>query len=312
MKKHLLSASLVAMLAACLTSCSSDIDGVSLHESASVAFTIGLDPQTRAVQTLNPDNYDTKMYLYEGYDEKDGTVSYSYKNEIDVRSNLITVDDLNTKTKYKAVFLAVPKGQQPSLPVLRDMDATPAYTAATAQYINGDATETDKHIFRSILSFTASASTGSQSTVLTRQNGALEVRIRNMKDMTSVKLHVKGHTTMLLNDGTGGQVITEGEPVALSKTVTERLTASEVRVKINLLPQEDITDKAGKDNYLEIVTSNGETTRYPIKSDHAMIPIYPNQVTWLTLGNGAGNFDVSFSGKINLEDDVWDGWVDNF
>ena len=171
--------------------------------------------------------------------------------------------------------------------------------------------ETDKHIFRSILSFRPSVSTGTQSTILTRQNGALEIRIMGISGMTSVTLHVGGHTAMLLNDGTGGQVITSGEKVVLSKTVTEGLGASEVRVRINLLPTEDITDAAGTDNYLEITTADG-TTKYPIKSDHTMIPIYPNQVTWLTLGNGSGNFAVSFSGSINVEDDEWDGWIENF
>lgn len=301
----------IALACVLPSSCSSDSDPLSETEKASASFYVGLDVQSRAAQSLNLANYDAKMYLYEGRDNGDGSIGYSQVREITLTDNRITVEDLNTKNDYKAVFLAVPKGQKPELPSLYNADIVPAYEVATTRYINGSEDETDKHIFRSILSFRPSVSTGAQSTILTRQNGALEVRIRNMEGMTSVKLHVKGHTAMYLNDGTGGQVITDGEPVALSKIVTEGLGASEVRVRINLLPQEDITDADGTDNYLEITTAEG-TTKYPIKSDHEMIPIYPNQVTWLTLGNGTGDFDVSFSGNINLEDEEWDGWIDNF
>lgn len=301
----------IALAGVLSSSCSSESDLLSETEKASASFYVGLDVQSRAAQSLNLANYDAKMYLYEGRDNGDGFVGYSQVREITLTDNRITIEDLNTKNDYIAVFLAVPKGQKPELPSLYSADIVPAYELATTGYINGSEDETDKHIFRSIISFRPSISTGTQSTILTRQNGALEIRIKNIPEMTSVKLHAKGHTAMYLNDGTGGQVITDGEPVALSKTVTEGLEASEVRVRINLLPQEDITDADGTDNYLEITTATG-TTKYPIKSDHKTIPIYPNQVTWLTLGNGTGNFDVSFSGNMNLEDDEWDGWIDNF
>lgn len=262
MTKKLLWTSVTALIAGCLSSsCSSVNDVVPQEENASATFTIGLDVRTRAAQSLNLANYDAKMYLYEGYEEKDGTVGYSLKKEVNITDNRLTINDLVSKTKYKAVFLAVPKGQEPALPEYGTMEIAPSYITSTAKYINGNETETetDKNIFRSILSFTASPSAGSQSTVLTRQNGALEVRIKNVPNMASVKLHVKGYTTMYLNDGTGGQVITEGQPVVLSKTVSEGLTASEVRVKINLLPQEDISDVSGNDNYLEIVTNDGKS-----------------------------------------------------
>lgn len=301
----------IALAGVLSSSCSSESDPLSESEKASASFYVGLDVQTRAAQSLNLANYDAKMYLYEGHDNGNGSVGYSQIREITLTDNQFTVENLNTKSDYKAVFLAVPKGQQPELPQLYGEDVVPSYETATARYINGNENETDKHIFRSILSFRPSVSTGTQSTILTRQNGALEIRIMGISGMTSVTLHVGGHTAMLLNDGTGGQVITSGEKVVLSKTVTEGLGASEVRVRINLLPTEDITDAAGTDNYLEITTADG-TTKYPIKSDHTMIPIYPNQVTWLTLGNGSGNFAVSFSGSINVEDDEWDGWIDNF
>ena len=311
MSRFSLLSSMAIALAGALSSCSSESDLLPESEKTSTTFHIGLNTLSRAAQSLNLANYDAKMYLYEGHDNGDGTVGYSQVRELELTDNHLTVEDLKTKTSYKAVFLAVPKGQTPKLPDLYSADIVPSYKEATAGYINGNDDETDKHIFRSILSFVASANTGTQSTVLTRQNGALEVRIKNIPDMQSVKLQVKGHTTMYIHDGTGGQVITDGEPIALSKTITDGLGASEVRVKINLLPQENIADAAGTNNYLEITTSTG-TTKYPIKSDHPTIPIYPNQITWLTLGNGSGNFDVSFSGNINIEDEEWDGWIDNF
>ena len=311
MSRFSLLSSMAIALTGVLSSCSSEADFSSASESTSTTFNIGLDARSRAAQSLNLDNYDAKMYLYEGRAGEDGAVDYSQTREINLTDNQLTIENLTAGNSYKAVFLAVPKGQTPKLPDLYGADVAPSYKNATTGYINGQENETDKHIFRSILSFVASANTGTQSTVLTRQNGALEVRIKNMPGMKSVKLRVKGHKAMFLHDGTGGRVITDGDPTVLSKTITDGLGASVVSVRINLLPQEDITDTEGTDNYLEITTEKG-TTKYPIKSDHSMIPIYPNQVTWLTLGTGNGNFDVSFSGKVNLEDDEWDGWIDNF
>lgn len=126
---------------------------------------------------------------------------------------------------------------------------------------------------------------------------------------------------MYFHDGTGGQVISETE-LLLTRTLTSKqLTSSETRIRINLLPQEDITAKTGTttaENKLIIKTEKGETT-YLLKSSEGSIPIYPNQVTWLTLGDGGegseGDFTVDFSdsdGGIHLEDDSWDGWQDNY
>lgn len=106
----------------------------------------------------------------------------------------------------------------------------------------------------------------------------------------------------------------------MTRTLTsDQLTSSETRIRINLLPQEDITDDNGDTNFLKITTTSGAETRYPLKSSEGSIPIYPNQVTWLTLGNGGegseGGFTVDFSGSgggIHLEDHIWDGWQDNY
>ncbi len=320
MKKYTFFSGLLAiMVSGLLASCAADSELLSVPETASTTFNVGLDKLTRAGQPFDKQVYDAKMYLYEGRNEADGTISYAFKQQFILEDSKLEVKELNTKSQYKAVFMARTKDETPELPNLIGLDTNPGYKEATADYIVAQTTETEKNIFRSVLTFTPNANNSVFSTMLTRQNGALEVRIKNVPNMESVTLHVNGHTTMHLHDGTGGQVITVGEPTQLSKTVTEGLTASEVRVKINLLPQEDITenhtDATGQTNYLEIVTLNNgtrETKRYPLKVKDNPIPIYSNQVTWLTLGNGSGDFTVAFSGNINLDDDNWDGWIENF
>lgn len=312
----------------CLSSCSSEEESLPIPETNSVTFSIGIDAQTRAAQALNVDVYDAKMYLFEEKEADDGTLSYSYKNEVEITTSVLTIGGLTEGKKYKAVFLARRSGQTPELPTLTAN--RPAYKVAVAQYIDAQDEEdekTDKDIFRSIVSFKPDHDNTSYHTVLTRQNGALEVRIQNMTDMTSVKLHIKGHKEMLLHDGTGGEVITDGDGVELSKTMTDGLTEPEVRIRIKLLPQENIKDESGTDNYLEITYNDEKTIRYPIDSDHWRIPIFPNQVTWLTLkgktnnGDGGGDdgdddgdddnykFEVGFGDGIDLKE-KWDGWYE--
>lgn len=292
-----------------LSACTSDNEDNTGKVTA--RFNIGLDLRTRAAQTLNLSTYNATMYLYEEI-TNNGVTGYQQVQEIQLTDNTLNVENLTPGKNYKAVFLAIPKGQTPELPQLKGQDTTPDYATATADYINGNESDITNDIFRSILTFTASTKLGEQTTILTRQNGALEVRLLNMKDLKEVKLHLNGYKTMFLNDGTGGQVTTSGDAVALSTTKSEGMTSSDIRVRINLLPQENMTDAGGTNNYLEITKTDGTTTKYPIKSDQQTIPIYPNQVTWLTLGNGSGNFDVNFSGNINVEDNEWDGWNDNF
>lgn len=323
MRRYLLLTSAVAVLMGCLSSCSSEEESLPIPETNSVTFSIGIDAQTRAAQALDVTAYDAKMYLFEEQEADDGTLSYSYKNEVEITTNVLTIGGLTEGKKYKAVFLARPESQTPALPTFSDLQSAPSYKEAIAQYISDN--ETDKDIFRSIVSFAASPDMDTQRTVLTRQNGALEVRIQNMTDMASVKLHIKGHKEMLLHDGTGGEVITNGDGVELSKTMTDGLSEPEVRIRIKLLPQENIKDESGTDNYLEITYNGGETKKYPIDSDHWRIPIFPNQVTWLTLkgktNNGDGGdddgdddndkFEVGFDDGIDLKE-KWDGWYEGF
>lgn len=305
-RKKLMAFPAIAIFALLAASCSSDPDFSTEPETVSATFHIGLDPQTRAAQSLNLNNYDAKLYLYEGREDSEG-LGYVQVQEIDLESNNVTIENLTAKTRYKAVFMAVPKNQQPALPDLMKSGIVPSYDLAAARYINEDENQTENNIFRSVVSFTANTNESAQSTVLTRQNGAVEIRIINTPGIKSAELHVEGRTEMLLNDGTGGQVLTDGGTVALSKVKNDDFEASDVRIRINLLPEEDITDADGNKNYLTLNMTDGTIRKYPLKSDQDIIPIYPNQVTWLTIGNGAGNFSISFSG-LNLDDDKWDGW----
>ena len=291
------------------SACSSEADEVTVPETTSVSFHVAMNLETRAAHPLDPKAYTAKLYLYERR-QADNTVGYTKVQEIDVTSDKLTINGLVTQKQYKAVFLAVPSTQtKPALPDFTNGTA-PAYDKAIVPYINGQPDEIGKDIFRSIVDFTARAAGNPLNTVLTRQNGAVEVRLLNQKDLKSVELHVNGHTEFYLHDGTGGQVIIEGTTVALKNTITDvnTLNASEVRIRINLLPQEDLTDENGTNNYLKVTTTAGTTKTYPLKSGHQTIPVYPNQITWLTLGSKDNSeFDVSFSGNINLDDNQWDG-----
>lgn len=295
--------------------CTAETDEV--KEPTEVTFQLTMEVASRAAQSLSLDAYAVKLYLYKEV-TRGTVVDYTFVKEVALdKMNFvdgkITVDGLLKGTNYKAVFLARSLGETPELP-----SPTESYRNATAAYIDGTLNggickETNKNIFRSIVSFQAGTQ-GTLSTILTRQNGALQVRIRNKKKMEKVELRVNGHTTMYLHDGTGGQVLTKGETVPLYTELTTQLDEPEVRIRIHLLPQENIKDVSGTQNYLQITTIDGSVTKYPLKSEHNEIPIYPNQVTWLTLGGGSAgsDFDVSFSGNINLEEDIWDGWNDNF
>lgn len=316
MRRYLLLTSAVAVLMGCLSSCSSEEESLPIPETNSVTFSIGINAQTRAAQALDVNAYDAKMYLFEEKKADDGTLSYSYKNEVNItasalnESDELTIGGLTEGKKYKAVFLARPKNQTPALPTFST--TKPSYKEAKAQYISNN--EIDKDIFRSIVSFTFSSGMETQSTVLTRQNGALEVRLKNMTGVKSLKLHALGHQWMYLEDGTGGMVITDGDEtrVALEKNMGEEeilQNPQDVRIRLNILPQEDITSKTNDDFYLEITLADKTTKKYPIKSDQRPIPIYPNQVTWLTLTDMDGFFDVNFDDNgINLDDNLWDGW----
>lgn len=305
----------MAVLVGCLSSsCSSEEESLPQHETTSATFSIGIDAQTRAKEPLSTAEYNAKMYLFEGKEEN-GTISYSYNREVEITQNDITdglkIDGLAPDKKYKAVFLARSKEESLALPTFSE--SKPSYNEAKVDYINN--AQTDWNIFRSVESFVAGET---KTTVLTRQNGALEVRLKNLTGVTSLTLHAKGHKTMYLQDGTGGMVITDGDDTRVDLATSlekEDIKSQEVRIRLNLLPQEDITSSTIEEGfYLELSVGNTSYT-YPIKSDQKPIPIYPNQVTWLTLGSLDGFFDVHFGEEdagIDLDDNIWDGWHDEF
>lgn len=270
-------------------------------EYASVTVNLAVDASTRAAVTYNPETKPGRYYLYQLQENN----VYGYVKEGVLSGSQLNLDELEPLSDYKLVLLAAPVGQHPK-PIVSG-DIIQPYESAFIPYLDQDNVSATNEIFRDILTFQASTAAGNQNAVLTRQNGAVEVRIKNWENMQKVTLSVSSPVYMALNDGTGGMVLQpEGmtEAVDVTTSVTgDELNKTEVRIKVYVLPQEDI---AGKGT-LTIEYSDGSETEIPLKSDQGVIPVYPNQVTWLTLGNDGGGFDVSFSGDLGLEDN-WNGW----
>lgn len=294
------------MLVMSLFACDKSSEVLQENGEVSISISSGIEQaSSRAVVEYPEERYTGKYYVY----NSDG----SYLSDGPLTS-VLTIDGLTSGQEYKVVLLAVPSGQQYGI-TTGGTESEPSYSDAKTQY-QGDGTQYGNEIFRDVLTIRPTVTNTDFNAVLTRQNGAIEIRIRNMQ-LNEVTLQVNGTQYMYFNDGTGGEVISDKE-LTLNRTLTsEQLTSSETRIRINLLPQEDITAKTNTttaENKLIIKTEKGETT-YPLKSSEGSIPIYPNQVTWLTLGDGGegseGDFTVDFSGSgggIHLEDDSWDGW----
>lgn len=298
------------MLVMSLFACDKSSEVLQENGEVSISISSGIEESSsRAVVAYPPAGYIGKYYVY------NSNGSYLSGGEL---ASVLTIDGLTSGQEYKVVLLAVPSGQANEI-TTGSTESDPSYNEAKTQY-QGEGTQYGYEIFRDVLTIKPTVSNTDFNAVLTRQNGAIEIRIRNMK-LQEVTLQVNGTQYMYFHDGTGGQVISETE-LLLTRTLTSKqLTNSETRIRINLLPQEDITAKTGTttaENKLIIKTEEGETT-YLLKSSEGSIPIYPNQVTWLTLGDGGegseGDFTVDFSdsdGGIHLEDDSWDGWQDNY
>lgn len=298
------------MLVMSLFACDKSSEVLQENGNVSISISSGIEESlSRAVVAYPQTSYKGKYYVY------NSNGSYLSEGEL---ASVLTIDGLTSGQEYKVVLLAVPSGQANEI-TTGSTESDPSYNEAKTQY-QGEGTQYGYEIFRDVLTIKPTVSNTDFNAVLTRQNGAIEIRIRNMK-LQEVTLQVNGTQYMYFHDGTGGQVISETE-LLLTRTLTSKqLTSSETRIRINLLPQEDITAKTGTttaENKLIIKTEKGETT-YLLKSSEGSIPIYPNQVTWLTLGDGGegseGDFTVDFSdsdGGIHLEDDSWDGWQDNY
>lgn len=260
--------------------------------SCKVRFDLSLDAQTRAPQEIDFNEYAVSLYVF------DAETSLCVQT-FAITSTSFTVTGLEKNTAYRGVFLAIPRGQQPALPDLVDL-----YELSTMQYLTGN--QTEQEVFRNILNFSTSDEITSYSIILTRQNGAIQIRMSNTDGaINNARLEVEGLPVMLFQDGTGGKVLSEGSPVQLSKSEIPPVTDN-YRISINLLPLEDLTGKGR----LTLTHVDGTETVYELKSTSGSIPIYPNQITWLVLrgaGDG-GSFEVGFGGDIDLDDDEWDGY----
>lgn len=264
---------------------------------------------TRAVQDYVVADYPGRYYLY----DKGG--AYIASGDIEEDNFLLTGIPAD-RGELTLVLLASPKENPVTFP---GSDVQQGYTGTTLTYQQGseyNAANITRDVYRDVIKFTPTIGINDVYGVLTRQNGALEVRIKNM-DIASAALQLTGTRTMYIHDGTGGQVFSKDE-ISLEKTMENLKGQNDIRIRINLLPQEDITtgntvndpNVSTAGNKLTITYTDGTKKEYDIQSDQGAIPVYPNQITWLTLnGNdNGGTFDVTFSGKINLEDDKWDGW----
>lgn len=175
--------------------------------SCKVRFDLSLDTQTRAPQEIDFNEYAVSLYVF------DAETSLCVQT-FAITSTSFTVTGLEKNTAYRGVFLAIPKGQQPVLPDFVDM-----YELSTMQYLAGN--QTEQEVFRNILNFSTNDEITSYSIILTRQNGAIQIRMSNADGaISNARLEVEGLPVMLFQDGTGGKVLSEGDPVQLSKSET--------------------------------------------------------------------------------------------
>lgn len=308
--RHLYHNLLVALVACCsFTACNNEVATVGTEE-CTVRVNLSMeepDGVSRAVQDYNSGAFPGCYYLY--------NASGAFIASGVLESSNFTLTNLPAEEESILVLLASPVNNPVNLPT----EAHEAYDNATLTYQQGtdNSTNITKDVYRDIIKIKPAIGINEVNAVLTRQNGALEIRIKNMK-IKSATLQLNGTQTMYFNDGTGGQVLSESE-VTLTNTMEDLSGNNDIRIRINLLPQEDITtgntandpNISTSDNKLTITDANGTETMYDIKSNQGAIPIYPNQITWLTLNgdDGDSSFMVSFSkGDINLDDDNWTGW----
>lgn len=308
--RHLYHNLLVALIACCsFSACNNEVATVGTEE-CTVRVNLSMeepDGVSRAVQDYNSGAFPGRYYLYKA--------SGAFIASGVLESSNFTLTNLPAEEESTLVLLASPNGNQVVLPT----EAIEAYNNATLTYQQGTDNNTNitKDVYRDIIKIKPAIGINEVNAVLTRQNGALEIRIKNM-NIKSATLQLNGTQTMYFNDGTGGQVLSKDE-ITLTNTMDNLSGKNDIRIRINLLPQEDITtgntandpDISTSDNKLTITTADGQETTYNIKSTQGAIPIYPNQITWLTFNgdDGNGSFTVSFSdGDINLDDESWDGW----
>ena len=197
-----------------------------------IRFELTLDARTRAPQALDTEQYAARLYLF----REETADRYVAAGTMEITGEALTVGGLDPGVSYRFVFLAIPRSQQPALPMLADGTA---YTEAAMTYLAGN--QPCQEVFRAIQTFTAADDPATRSVVLTRQNGAIQIRLGNADgSVRNARLEVEALPEMLLQDGTGGQVLSQGAAVALAKSEQPAVT-SDYRIAVNLLPAEDIT-----------------------------------------------------------------------
>lgn len=254
-----------------------------------VRFHLTLESQTRAPQNLNPSTHTARVYLFR--EESSGSGQYVYSGEQNVTGSNLVINGLMPSVRYRFVFLAIPRNQQPALPNFTTL--RPSYADALAVYSSG--TQNSNEVFRQVLNYTATINLNTLTVVLTRQNGALQIRLDNSDGkIKQVKLEVKSAPQMYLQDRSGGQVLTAGAPVTLTKSEKPSKT-SDYRISIYLLPTSDLTDQGR----LTLTHSNNSQTVLSLRSTAGRIPIYANQITWIVLSDASliSRSSSSSSGK---------------
>lgn len=307
MKRYLILV-MISLIIFLLSSCSKE-QTFDVDKRSGVTINLSLNGKTRSAEIFNSQLYDGMCYVY---------LNGAYQQSVPIESNLLQIDNLIVGSEYTLVLLAAPKGQILEWPYTIDEDVIPGLNDAKIEFqdasIGTDDSSLDynNEIFRCIKNFKAGINSINLDAVLTRQNGAVEIRIKNM-EIKKAELNIKGTSNMFFY-GENDLVNSEGD-VYLKRIIEVGNNNLDVRIRVNLLPKDDITHNDVNGNKLILTLSTGETKEYDLKSDQEFIPVYPNQVTWLTLGTDMeeGNFDVAFGGTddggINLDDDEWDGWV---
>lgn len=187
--------SLCFMLVMSLFACDKSSEVLQENGEVSISISSGIEQaSSRAVVEYPEERYTGKYYVY----NSDG----SYLSDGPLTS-VLTIDGLTSGQEYKVVLLAVPSEQAYEI-TTGSTESDPSYNEAKTQY-QGEGTQYGYEIFRDVLTIRPTVSNTDFNAVLTRQNGAIEIRIRNMQ-LSEVTLQVNGKQYMYFHDGTGGEV----------------------------------------------------------------------------------------------------------
>ena len=111
-----------------------------------IRFELTLDARTRAPQALDTEQYAARLYLF----REETADRYVAAGTMEITGEALTVGGLDPGVSYRFVFLAIPRSQQPALPMLADGTA---YTEAAMTYLAGN--QPGQEVFRAIQTFTA-------------------------------------------------------------------------------------------------------------------------------------------------------------